>query len=341
MRPARPLPLLFLSFLVTTLLLSCGAEEPGFSFAVVSDSHTGGTLKTGKLVYKRLLEQINEQKPDLVVHCGDWIVGPSYDQAGDATADTFLTYTALLDSAIAFYPVLGNHEGDYEDYTYSMELFPDHFVNGGWYSFDHKRAHFFIIENNSDASDSTLRGYRSCRPNGGINTPESPQREWLDADLAGRPTDTRWTFGFGHRSYYGAEGYSGRKNVYEGRGGEGAICRVMEDAGVAVFFNGDQHCYTRSPAIRGGERVPAGDSTTVYLTCGGAGGRIDRGSKREPPLTFPFLDELPEGTFETGFKDHYFYLLCRVTETRFHADVIDTSGALLDSFTIQHPLADK
>ncbi|NNE07397.1 MAG: hypothetical protein HKN20_02420, partial [Gemmatimonadetes bacterium] len=238
-------------------------------------------------------------------------------------------------------PVLGNHEGDYEDYAYSMALYPEYFANGGWYSFDHKRAHFFVIENNSDASDSTLRGYSSCRPNGGINTPGSPQREWLDADLATRPADTRWTFGFGHRSYYGAEGYSGRKNVYEGRSGEDAICRVMEDAGVAVFFNGDQHCYTRSKSIRDGGPARPGEPSTVYLTCGGAGGRINRGSKREPPLAFPALHELPADTYETGFKDHHFFLLCRVTDDRFHADVIDTSGALLDSFTMKHPLAGR
>ncbi len=325
---------------ILALALSCSGlreaarAEERFSFAVISDSHTAGTLKTGTKVYARIIEHLNERKPDLLVHCGDWIVGPTYDRGGRvSTADTFLTYTALLDSSIAFYPVLGNHEGDYEDYDYAMGLFDVFSDENGWYSFDHKNAHFFIVENNSDASDSTLRGYRFCKPNGKLNTPDSPQRTWLDQDLGSRLESTEWTFGFGHRSYYGAEDYAGRKNVFEGRTGEGAVCRVMENAGVDIFFNGDQHCYTRTTPIRDGQVWAETDSSTVYLTCGGAGGRINRGVKKG--LEFPVLKDLPENTYVAGTKTKHFFVYCTVAGNRFHADVIDTSGALIDSFSIR------
>lgn len=329
----------FIAHAVFLLIMIAGAAcdsasgKDSFTFAVVSDSHTGGTTKTGTNVYARIIEMLNEKQPDLLVHCGDWIIGPTYDKGGAvSTRDTFLTYTAMLDSTIAFYPALGNHEGDYEGYEYSRSVFPV-FGDDGYYSFDHRSAHFFVVENNSDASDSTLRGYRDCKPNGGLNTPGSPQRTWLDSDLAARGDGIVWTFGFGHRPYYGAEGYAGRKNVFEGRRGADSVCRIMEDAGVDIFFAGDQHCYTRTTPIRDGQAWTETDSSTVHITCGGAGGRINRGSKKK--LAFPVLDDLPPDTYVAGTKTHHFFVFCTVTPGEFTAEVIDTSGALLDRFSIQ------
>ncbi|MBN1826498.1 MAG: metallophosphoesterase [Candidatus Eisenbacteria bacterium] len=277
--------LLPFALLASVLLLpGCDENDAGFySFVVVSDSHTGGGPHTGEKTYRKILAMVNECEPDFVVHCGDWIVGPSYDEAGLATADTFFAINGILDSSIAFYPVLGNHEGDSRDYSYARSFFPV-FGDSGWYSFDHGNSHFFVVENCSDAPDSELRGYRYCKPNGGINTPGSRQRRWLERDLASRKPGTTWTFGFGHRAYYGAEQYKGRMNVDIARAGPGAFCPFIEDAGVDVFFNGDQHCYTRTAPIRGGRAWTETDSSTVYLTCGGAGGRIDRGgAKRISP----------------------------------------------------------
>ena len=343
MRIAKRIPIQPVVALAAVLvLLSCaffGSDRPAaerdrerFTFAVVSDTHTGGTKRTGGPVFRRIIEMLNEEKPDLLVHCGDWIIGPSYDRAGRATADTFFSCLALLDSSIAFYPVLGNHEGDHIDYTYSRSLFPL-LERGGWYSFDHGNAHFFVVENNSDAPDSTLRGYSSCKPNGGINTPGSPQREWLAADLAGRGDRPAWTFGFGHRTYYGAEQYSGRKNIVSARREADSFCRLVEDANVDIFFSGDQHCYTRTTPIRDGRVWEETDSSTVYLTVGGGGGRINRGVTAG--IEFPALEGFPDGAFVTGTRSAHFYLLCEVEGGTFHADVIDTSGALVDSFTIR------
>ncbi len=324
-----------LFLLVVLAFVGCESRSSrdSFTFAVVSDSHTGGTLKTGTKVYARIIEMLNEKQPDLLVHCGDWIIAPTHNDFNtDSTKDTFLAYTAMLDSSIAFYPVLGNHEGDFTDYEYSRSIFPI-FGDEGYYSFDHKSAHFFIVENNSDASDSTLRGYRTCKPNGRLNTPGSPQRQWLETDLAARSDSIGWTFGFGHRPYYGPEGYSGRKSVFEGRKGIDTFCRIIEDADVAVFFAGDQHCYSRTTPIRDGQTWGETDSSTVHITCGGAGGRINRGSKKN--LVFPVLEDLPPDTYVTGTKEHHFFVFCTVTPAKFTAEVIDTSGTLLDRFSIK------
>ncbi|MFH1279745.1 MAG: metallophosphoesterase [Candidatus Eisenbacteria bacterium] len=313
------------------LLPTDRAHASQFTFAVVSDTHTGGTPHTGRAVFRRIIEQVNADRPDFLVHCGDWIIGPSYDVAGQATADTFLHYVSLLDSSIAFYPVLGNHEGDYVDYSYARSFFP--VLGDGWYSFDHRGSHFFFVENNSDAPDSDMMGYRFCLPNGGINTPGSAQRTWLEEDLASREPGAVWTFGFGHRAYYGAEQYSGRKNIDSERSGEGSICRLIEDAGVDVFFSGDQHCYTRTTPVRNGALWTETDSSTVYLTVGGGGGRIGRGARIGLP--FPHPEGVPEGAYAAGTNDRHFYVRCSVDGPVFHADVIDTSGALIDSFTIR------
>jgi 3',5'-cyclic AMP phosphodiesterase CpdA len=309
-----------------------GTEGPSLTFAVVSDTHTGNTAHTGKKVFARIIEILNERPPDLLVHCGDWIISPTPDRAGLATADTFLSYLSRLDSTIAFYPALGNHEGDYEGYEYARSFFPV-LGDSGWYSFDRANVHFFVVENNSDAPDSALPGYRSCTPSGGINTPGSRQRRWLENDLAARGDAIAWTFGFGHRTYYGAEQYAGRKNITSARRGEGSFCRLIEDAGVDLFFSGDQHCYTRTSPIRDGAACAESESATVYLTVGGGGGRTDRGTKIG--LGFPELDGFPKGAYVTGTKTRNFFVLCSVEGGRFHADVIDTSGATIDSFSIR------
>ncbi|RPJ44124.1 MAG: hypothetical protein EHM19_07270 [Candidatus Latescibacterota bacterium] len=324
--------------LLFALALGCAPLPAGdasgatLRFAVVSDTHTGNTEHNGRKVFRRIIEILNDRKPDLLVHCGDWIISPTPDQAGLATADTFLHYLSLLDSSIAFYPALGNHEGDYDGFAYARSFFPV-LGDSGWYSFDHGNAHFFVVENNSDAPDSSLPGYRSCTPNGGINTPGSRQRTWLANDLAARSDETVWTFGIGHRAYYGAEQYAGRKNIESARRGEGSFCRLIEDAGVDLFFNGDQHCYTRTTPIRDGQAVPESDSATVYLTLGGGGGRTDRGKKAG--LGFPVLGGFPEGAYVAGTKTANFFLLCEVEGRSLRAEVVDTSGAVMDSFRIR------
>jgi hypothetical protein len=301
------------------------------TFAVVSDTHIRGRGETGNAVFSRIARRIDELRPDFLVHCGDWIIGPTYDQGDEGTADTLMRYIDLLDPSIAFYPVLGNHEADYVDFTYARSFFP--VLKDGWYSFDRGPAHFFVVENNSDAPDSNLPGYEHCLPNGGINTPGSPQRMWLEMDLASRPAGTLWTFGFGHRAYYGAEQYAGRKNIESARRGEGSFCGLIEDARVDVFFNGDQHCYTRTTPIRGGRAWPESDSSTVYLTVGGGGGRINRGENAGRP--FPDLEDFPDGAYVAGTRSEHFFVHCTVDGRLFRADVIDTSGAVIDSFTIR------
>jgi len=108
---------------------------------------------------------------------------------------------------------------------------------------------------------------------------------------------------------------------------------MIEDAGVDVFFNGDQHCYTRTTPIRGGQSWTESDTSTIYVTAGGAGGRINRGVKMG--LEFPVLDEMPPDTYVTGTKLHHFFVYCTVAGDVFHAEAIDTSGAILDSFSIR------
>lgn len=307
--------------------------RPLVTFAVIGDTHTIGTPTTGKAGYSRIIEQVNEIGPDLLVHVGDMIVAPAYffwdpDHPGQASVDTFMAYTRRLDPSIEFFPVLGNHEGDIDGFAFAIEAFPQ-FPGRGWYAFDHGRAHFFIIENNSDTRDSTLTGYRFSKPNGGLNTPGSEQRRWLEDDLDSRSGGTRWTFGFGHRAYYGGEGKRARPNIYEARVGLDSFCELIERAGTDVFFNGDMHCYTRTAPIRSGEVASRGERGTIYVTAGGGGGRIARGK------VFPDSSILPPGAFQAGTNTRHFFILCEVYESLFRGQAIDTSGVVFDRWEIR------
>ena len=181
----------------------------------------------------------------------------------------------------------------------------------------------------SYTADSTFAGYRLCRPNGGLNTPGSEQRRWLESDLKNRPEETIWAFGFGHRAYYGAEGRKFRPNIVEARQGEDSFCNLIESAGVDVFFNGDQHCYTRTTPIRNGRVAAPGERGTIYVTCGGGGGKNRRGRP------FPNVSDLPSGVYRAGTDSLHFFVLCEVFEGLFRAQVIDTSGTVFDRWEIR------
>jgi hypothetical protein len=306
------------------------SPSPRITFAVIGDTHTIGTPTTGREVFARIIDQVNDRKPDVLIHVGDMIVAPAFyhSDQGQASVDTFMNYLGRLHPAIEFWPVLGNHEGEIDGFGLAIETFPQ-FEGRGWYSFDRNGAHFFVVENNSDTADSTKKGYSYCKPNGGLNTPGSAQRRWLEDDLRNSRAETKWTFGFGHRAYYGAEGRRFRPNIVEARQGAGSFCDLIESSGVDVFFNGDQHCYTRTAPIRSEELAAPDEPGTLYVTCGGGGGKIQRGRP------FPGLQDMPEGTYITGTDSRHFFLFCQVWDHVLYAEAIDTRGVVFDRWEIQ------
>ena len=153
------------------------ADESGFSFVQISDSHIGfskpanpdarGTLKQaiGKILAL-------EKKPSFMVHTGDITHTATPEQFDDAVQ---LIGGAGLE--VHYSP--GEHDIlDPATHKSYFERFGAGATGGGWYSFDQSGVHFISLVNVVDLKKNGL-GYLG---------PE--QLAWLDNDLRGRSNST-------------------------------------------------------------------------------------------------------------------------------------------------------
>ena len=99
--------------------ITCPAEEePLFTFLQFSDVHVGNDIN--KPVHKRLVAAVtlaNALKPSFVIDSGDMTTHPVYEANPEnlAELDEYRKYIAHL--TIPIYPLPGNHDIGYFDYT--------------------------------------------------------------------------------------------------------------------------------------------------------------------------------------------------------------------------------
>ncbi len=156
-----------------------GAND--FSFIQISDSHIGfnkdpnhdvvGTLKAAVARINALPE-----RPAFVLHTGDL--------THLARPEEFDTVAEVLKSirAGAVLSVPGEHDFDGDDNNLYRERFGKGTQGTGWYSFNHKGAHFVGLVN---VASSAAGG-----PASGLGRLGAAQLEWLGKDLAGLADST-------------------------------------------------------------------------------------------------------------------------------------------------------
>ncbi len=120
-------------------------EKKTFKIAIFGD-RTGGDPE-GLKYLDRAIYEINQLKPDFVIHIGDMVQGYTRDQnEWIRQKDEFLSYMDKL--TMPYYLTAGNHDvfnpfRDPNDKTYE-ELYKKHFSQLN-YSFDYKNSHFVIL----------------------------------------------------------------------------------------------------------------------------------------------------------------------------------------------------
>ncbi|MBN2292763.1 MAG: metallophosphoesterase [Pirellulales bacterium] len=147
------------------LLLACTActaeEKPLFTFMQFSDVHVGHG--SNRPAHKRLLAAIklaNKLKPSFVIDSGDMTTHPVYKAIPEylAELDEYRKYVAKL--AMPIYPLPGNHDIGYFDYTGS-KYSQDHEALVAAYkkkigplnqSFTHQGFRFILFNNNPPLS---------------------------------------------------------------------------------------------------------------------------------------------------------------------------------------------
>jgi hypothetical protein len=192
---------------LSTFRTAVRAGQP-FKFAVIGDTRSGHE-QHGKMV-----QQIVKFGPAFVLNTGDLVGSGSIPQEWDK----FFEVTASLIRSVPYYPCLGNHEGNAPAYF-------DYFALPGterWYSFDWGNCHFIVLDSNA--------AYLSSEE----------QKKWLIDDLRQeRQTDFTFVM-FHHPLYSGTAGVNRRLGAAETRK---YLAPILEEAGVAVVFNGHDHNY--------------------------------------------------------------------------------------------------
>jgi outer membrane protein assembly factor BamB len=130
-------------------------KSDAFTFANVADPHVNGDLQNQ-------MRAITSTSKDVA------FVQVSGDLTNNATDAEFTTYrNGTAASKLPVWPAVGNHEyfnGGAADYASRIDNYR-RYVGPEWYSFDHGKRHFLVLENNGAA-------------------PFDEQYAWVEADLA-------------------------------------------------------------------------------------------------------------------------------------------------------------
>jgi 3',5'-cyclic-AMP phosphodiesterase len=149
------------------------SETGEFSFVQISDSHIGFNKEANKDVTATLQEAIGrinalERRPDFLIHTGDLshLSKPSEFDTLDQVLKSAKTGRAFF--------VPGEHDMLTDNGQQYLERYGKETKGAGWYSFDHKGAHFIGLVNVLELKA------------GGLGTLGADQLSWLRKDLAGR-----------------------------------------------------------------------------------------------------------------------------------------------------------
>jgi hypothetical protein len=145
----------------------------------------------------------------------------------------------------------------------NSSLYPEEF----YYSFAYKNAYFIVL--------SLYNDYQSVNDR---------QITFLEQELAYAQSENKHIFVFAHAPLY-TTNYDRHRATENWR----VYAELFDEYGVDMFFNGHNHCYERSYALKADPNDEEGyirdDNGTVYLTVGSAGGGSDGSPDLSDPLT--------------------------------------------------------
>jgi acid phosphatase type 7 len=223
--------------------IACDPADPGFN---------GGAGTSSKCRQGATAALIGSQDPDAVLALGD----NQYECSGmDAFAQSYDASWGTWKSRT--YAVVGNHEYQTTGGTGCPSVpAAGHFeyfgsnagpADKGYYSFDLGAWHLIAL--NSE-----------CGQVGGCGD-SSPQKEWLEADLAAHPAEC--TLAFYHRPRFGPTEMLDTPLL-------AALWTELEEAHVDIVLNGHVHAYDRFMPL-GGSGQPDADGIRQFIV--GTGGK--------------------------------------------------------------------
>lgn len=176
-----------------------------------------GDTRTNQNDHRAVVNQMIQHKPDLVLNTGDLVENGNVLSQWDIFFDT----TKDLMKNVPYYPSLGNHENNSQNY-YDFFYLPE---GGGkekeqWYSFNYGNAHIVSLDSNVRSS--------------------AEQLGWLEEDLARVADKVQWIFAFFHNPPYSSSSHGSEYLLLAN------WIELFEKYGVDMVFNGHDHIYERS-----------------------------------------------------------------------------------------------
>lgn len=248
----------------TTESAAVANGQDSFTFLNVSDTQATnlGDFQTWQKALDNYLPSLN-QPLSFILHTGDECDGlnredewrgffgtPTYDSIGAVSGDYRYHF-----GNNAFIPVVGNHEQTGPTDTGNALSFTEHFTvpnngpttstvtPGTVYSFDYGNAHFVVLNTQTDLE---------------------AQKAWLDKDLAS--TTKKWKIVALHRGLYESPGIDDPLVQTFGS--------TFDKYGVDLIFQGHDHVYMKSKAMRNGQVDPNGVGT-ISVETGSSGAKQD------------------------------------------------------------------
>jgi uncharacterized protein (TIGR03382 family) len=281
------------------------APTPGtrsVHFTAVGDFGTGGSDQ------KRVAAAMLKVRPELFVALGD----NAYSDGTEAEIQNhlFVPMAELL-SEVPLYASLGNHEyvtNQGQPYLDNLYLPSNNPANSErYYSFDWGHVHFVALDSNCAIG---LASSDRCAL--------AAQKAWLEKDLAG--TTQPWKVVFFHHPPWSSGEHGSQLAMRRN------FAPIFEKYGVDLVLTGHDHNYERSKPMNGDDVAGAGETGVPYLVVGGGGARLR-----------PFATSKPAWSVIRDDKA-YGFLDVKVVDGTLTAELVETDGRVLDSFTLRKDL---
>lgn len=281
-----------------------------FSFSAAGDNRPATDTTVQPAMWNTILGQMAGESLDLSLHVGDIIYGTSSDSLAQNVAkyDGLFAVTTQLTYSTPMYVAAGNHERLYaansragyeQEFTFPVNNGADAGTYGEhYYSFDNGDTHFIALSTELPGQEGLITGN---------------QKAWLEQDLAA--DDKPWTVVFMHRPLFsgqhGGDPWVNTGNA-TGQQNKADIHALFLQSGVDVVLEGHDHYYLRHV-----------EDGIQYIITGGGGASLSG---------VPALG--PGNVFASSSYEH---VKVDETSTSLGFDVINNSGATLESFSVAIP----
>lgn len=270
-------------------LTGCGvpSDSSPTTAHILAAGDIGSCLSDGDEATARLLDTL----PGTIVTLGDNVYPSSGNPASPETIYTQCFHPSWGRHIARIRPSAGNH--DYElspDYYYAYFGAAAGPFGKGYYSFDLARWHLIALNNEISTA------------------PESPQMQWLTADLAS--TSKACVLVYWHEPRFSSGPHGDLPGLQ-------ALWQLLYDAKVDVILNGHDHEYERfAPQTPSGLADPVLGIREFVVGTGGSG-------------YYPFVTVRANSEFRS--ENTFGILRMVLSEGRYHWDYITVDGNVVDS----------